>query len=661
MILSADVIYPAMAYTPLTGISAEPSLRTFVETAPPPAPVRPVAEFDPATQVIIKYPLGFPTSLVTDLANTAQVVCLVASTSVQSQATSAFQSAGVNMANVIFLLADTNSYWTRDFGPWFIFNGNNALGVVDFPYNRPRPLDDEVPRTFATTYNYPLYGMNLSQTGGNYMADGINTCAQTTLVYDENTSQTQAQVNQKMLDYMGATHYMTMADPNNTYIDHIDCWGKFLAPDKVLIRSVPTSHSQYTEIEAVANWFANQNCAWGYPYKVYRVNTPQNQPYTNSLILNHRVFVPIMNSTYDQAALNAYAAALPGYTVTGVTGLSSAPWESTDALHCRTHEVPDRNMLFVQHMPLHHQNTLQPAYSINAYIYPHSNTALIPDSVKICYKVNLGPWQSTLLTPIGNNMLTTTLSGFAPGDTIRYFIHAADLSGHSINHPLTGAADPHKFWITPDNIPPVIVHTPITGFSAPDLPLNLTATVTDNYAVANVQLTYRIDNGMEQTVAMNHTTGDTYEVSLQPDIPGNAQYFYYKIIATDAVTPQNTATLPSQDWFIANIIPTAADSQTAEALATRLISLAPNPLSLAYQPLLTAVYSGKAGQKVKLELFNVKGQLMQAQTALCSTSGQHAMNFSLDKGAGERLSAGVYFVRLTGAGRPSILKCVVLP
>ena len=36
---------------------------------------------------------------------------------------------------------------------------------------------------------------------------------------------------------------------NNTYIDHIDCWGKYISPTKVLIREVPDNHPQYDMIE----------------------------------------------------------------------------------------------------------------------------------------------------------------------------------------------------------------------------------------------------------------------------------------------------------------------------------------------------------------------------------------------------------------------------
>ncbi|MCB5265911.1 MAG: agmatine deiminase family protein [Candidatus Cloacimonetes bacterium] len=352
----------------------------FTQTAAPFAPVRPIAEFEPASSVMIRYPLGIPTTLVVALAQTTDVLCLVGSTSQMNSAQNSFSSAGVNMDRVSFMIASTDSYWTRDYGPWFLFDGNGEYGVLDFQYNRPRPGDNMVPEIYANEFDLPYYGMNIKQTGGNYMTDGINTAAQTRIAYSEN-SNNQTNVNTQMQNYLGITNYHVVQDPNNTYIDHIDCWGKFLAPDKILIRSVPASHPQYNAIEATANYFAQQNCAWGYPYRVYRVNTPQNQPYSNSLILNKRVFVPTMNSSYDAAALQVYAQALPGYEIIGVPGSAYTPWESTDALHCRTHEIPDARMLDISHQPYFGDQNYSGEYVFSANIIAHSGAALNADSL----------------------------------------------------------------------------------------------------------------------------------------------------------------------------------------------------------------------------------------------------------------------------------------
>ena len=140
-----------------------------------------------------------------------------------------------------------------------------------------------------------------------------------------------------MQDYYGINTYHVVADPNNEYIDHIDCWGKFLSQNKLLLRQVPSSHPQYNMIEEVADYFSSILTYDGLPWEIFRVNTPDDQPYTNSLILNNKVFVPVMNSPYDGQALEVYENALPNHIVLPFTG----SWESTDALHCRIRGVPD--------------------------------------------------------------------------------------------------------------------------------------------------------------------------------------------------------------------------------------------------------------------------------------------------------------------------------
>ena len=82
-------IVPMFAHQVLPADLTYPELR-FTETPPPPAPVRPVAEFEPASHVLIRYPLGIPVSLVVQLANTAQVICIVSSSQQNAATTKLF-------------------------------------------------------------------------------------------------------------------------------------------------------------------------------------------------------------------------------------------------------------------------------------------------------------------------------------------------------------------------------------------------------------------------------------------------------------------------------------------------------------------------------------------------------------------------------------------
>ena len=208
--------------------------RDFTPTDPPPAPVHSIAEFASQKGVLVRYPFGIPIALIKELSMGDQVTTIVADQIEENTVISQYQSNGVNMDNCNFLHAPTDSYWTRDYGPWFILDGNNEIAIVDFPYNRPRPNDDNLPGFVADMMDVPMYGMDLIHTGGNWMCDGMSEGASTDLVWQENPTLSQQQVDNLVDDYLGVTDYHVVDDPNNTYIDHIDCWGKFLDVDKIL-------------------------------------------------------------------------------------------------------------------------------------------------------------------------------------------------------------------------------------------------------------------------------------------------------------------------------------------------------------------------------------------------------------------------------------------
>ncbi len=415
--------------------------RDFFVTAPPEGPVRNVAEFERMQAVLIRYPFGISYSVIAEMAEDLTVLTVVEDQSEENYVTSQYSSNGVNLSNCEFLHAPTNSIWSRDYGPWFIFDGNDDPGIVNFPYNRPRPLDDEIPIQVATYLGINLFGMDITGAGGNYMTDGMGISSSSDLVWEENPSLSHADIDQMVYDYLGINTYHVVPDPNNTYIDHIDCWGKFLDVDKVLIREVPSSHAQYDEIEATAAYYASQNSAYGTPFEVYRVYTPNNQPYTNSLILNEKVLVPIMGSQWDDDALQAYEVAMPGYEIVGLTG----SWESTDALHCRTKGIADIGMLYIRHIPLLADQPVLPDYQISADITAHSDMGIYVDSVYVIYSVNGGSYDSVLMTNNSGNSFEGSIPGPSEGSQVAYYISAADQSGRLETHPFIGLPDPHSF------------------------------------------------------------------------------------------------------------------------------------------------------------------------------------------------------------------------
>ena len=156
----------------------------FLETDPPSSPMRNVAEFDRMQGALVAYPFGIPLTLVKEMATDVTVTTIVANTNQQNTVTQQYTSAGVNLAHCNFLIAPSDSYWTRDYGPWFESDSLNHIGIIDFPYNRPRPNDDNIPVKLAAMLGVPWYGMNVISTGGNYMTDGLGISSSTDLGMD---------------------------------------------------------------------------------------------------------------------------------------------------------------------------------------------------------------------------------------------------------------------------------------------------------------------------------------------------------------------------------------------------------------------------------------------------------------------------------------------
>ncbi len=413
-------------------------------TTPPPSeqPVRALAEFEHMKGVLIRYPLGISVQIVAEMSEDVIVYCIVTSGQ-QSAAHNAFQNGGVNMSHVVFFNASTDSYWTRDYGPWFAYDANEELIVIDPIYNRPRPSDDEIPAEFGVFMGWDVYGPDLITAGGNWMEDGTDIAASTTLVWDENPGKTHQQIANIVQDYMGVDTYHVVPDVNGEYIKHIDCWGKFLAVDKILIRSVPPTHSQYDEIEAAVDYWENQISAYGWPFQVYRVYTPNNQPYTNSLILNKKVLVPITGSSWDDDAILSYQQAMPGYEVLGFTG----SWESTDALHCRAKGVGDPDYVYIASRPL--QDVIEPvaSYRVAAQIIDYSQAGLNPGQLRLYWRPGTSGSFSyeTLAAIAGTDSFCADIPLQPLGTTVQYYLHAADYSGQQSDFPIVGSAGPFSF------------------------------------------------------------------------------------------------------------------------------------------------------------------------------------------------------------------------
>jgi hypothetical protein len=449
---------------------------------------------------------------------------------------------------------------------------------------------------------------------------------------------------------------MVEQDPNGTYIDHIDCWGKFLAPNKVLIRKVPTSHPQYDEIEATAAFYASQVSSYGTLYKVYRVNTPNNEPYTNSFIMKNKVCVPIMGTANDAAAILAYKMAMPGYQVLGFLGNSSTPWESTDALHCRTHEMADLGMLMISHLPLHDTLTAQACFRIDADINAFSGLTIYPDSVWTIYKVNAGDWDTLAMTHTTGTQWTACIPGQMEGSVISYYIHAEDASNRSSSHPYIGAPDPHKFSVksslrvTPDTL----------LFLNFDEMTNGKTAMVRNYTNHEVVID-QINNTGENpfvwnidpwniTLPYTMQAGDTLSLTVKLAVPvTDAGSLLCDTLFVNTAFSSAQVSICVDPYLFSGISTSSANTE---------FSVYPNPMNG------SAAFSFRTEKDglARIEVFSLMGQLVSIPCSEMLTAGTHVVGWEGRHADGQKLLPGIYLYRilsgdkLIGSGKVLIVK-----
>lgn len=450
---TATVSNPYDAVTSNNSKNATITVYSFQKTPPPATPVRSIAEFEPQRGALIRASVsgsnvtfGVPLDLIREIAeeDTLYIVCnnQTAANTINNYLT----INSINGNHISYILSATNSHWTRDFGPWFVENETNQLEIIDFPYNRNRPNDSQVPLAFGNSTGVSVYGMPLLHTGGNFMTDGMGIAASCDLVTYENSCYSQSELDSIYFNYLGVSTYHLIPDPLNSYIQHIDCWGKFLAPDKIMILQVPPGNPNYTDLENAAQYFANQTSSYGNKYKVYRVYTPNNQPYTNSLILNKKVLVP-MNPTYGsscyQAALASYQQAMPGYEIIGIP---YNDWYDTDALHCRAIQIPQADMLRILHLPILDSIPYENCVTIAANVYTIGNNPGITYDVKLHYQVNQIDYHTVNMT-MQSSQYEAVIPNLNPNDTVYYYIEATNSNNKHLFHPFAGIADPHVFYL----------------------------------------------------------------------------------------------------------------------------------------------------------------------------------------------------------------------
>lgn len=425
---------------------------------PPPTEVRTMAEWEQVQGIIVAWNQFTPiVRQIVDYAQEEGFVYIVCS---DSNSVKTYLTGGnVPLVNLKFIIAPLNSVWCRDYGPWAVYSGiADSLKLIDWTYNRPRPLDDQMSVAFADFINAPLYQTitepnKLIATGGNFMVDGNGTGFSSKLIVNENPTLSINQIEGILDSYMGINRYIKMEVLPYDEIHHIDMHMKLLDEETILVGEYPPGVADGPQIEANLQYILNnyQTC-YGRPYKVVRIPMPpsasgQYPPssnyytYTNSVFINKTIIVPVYGLSLDSTAMRIYRENLPGYNVVSIN--ASSMISSLGAIHCITKEIGVNEPIFFSHAKLLNTLNTSSDYEVKSYIKTTSGIS----SAKVYWRTDTTQSYNSVNMSQSLDTFRASIPAQQLGTKIYYYISATSNSGKTNTKPITAPEGYLKFAI----------------------------------------------------------------------------------------------------------------------------------------------------------------------------------------------------------------------
>lgn len=403
------------------------------------------AEFEEAEGVIFAWE-GY-TYLLTDLikfvADDYKVLIAVDSEYEKKSVMETLRKNGVNMNNVEFFIVSTDSVWIRDYGPWWIYTEDGDREIVDLIYNRPRPNDDKFPSRLAKKMNIPSILARLITPGGNLILDGHGVAIMTDVVFDPSEggdpNLTKEDVERYLREYFNVKKVIFLKRMNNDGTGHIDMFCKLLNDTTVIVGEYSSpdvcAPGNYEILNENAKILANETNGLNQPFKVIRIPMPPSKgsgwwggyttySYTNSLIVNKKVLVPIYGIETDKIALDIYKRLMPGYEIKGFdcSGIITA----NGAIHCITKLIM-KDPLEIKTVPL---KVARADSDIKIDIEVLSTKKINKDKIMLFWSNNdNGPFEGVRMENISGNKYRGTIPPHKNGSIIYYFIEAENVDG----------------------------------------------------------------------------------------------------------------------------------------------------------------------------------------------------------------------------------------
>ncbi len=275
-------------------------------------------------------------------------------TSQRDTAIDYLQNRGVPTSHITWIVEQTNSVWIRDYGPNFLYQiGGNGWGVADFHYYNSRSADDDTPLVIANAMHVPVMDRQFNNVvyteGGNLLQDGLGCVLYSERTYNQNNGVPHAELDARILTAFNAHKGIVPEDPSLDGTGHVDMFLKVMDEDTILVSEYDPNEKDYQILEDAATLFMGETNGAGTPWDVHRIWQPDVyyvlfifpvvRTYTNAMMANDTVILPVYDIPYDATAVSIFETLLPGRTIIPVN--AEVIIESAGAWHCVTMEYPD--------------------------------------------------------------------------------------------------------------------------------------------------------------------------------------------------------------------------------------------------------------------------------------------------------------------------------
>ena len=295
-----------------------------------------------------------------------KVFLIVADEKLKEKVIEMLETANVKLANVSFLIYQTNRSWMRDSGPIIVKNGTKRE-ALNFNFNgwakyKNINLDKHVPAKVAQFLDVPvtqvLYkGKPVIMEGGAIDSNGCGTlltseeCLLHPDIQVRNPDFTKADYEAVFKEYLGITNVIWLGDGiegDDTH-GHIDDLCRFVNEDTIItiVESNPKDNN-YKPLQDNLKRLQNAKLENGKSPKIIQLPMPKRidfdrvrlpASYANFLILNKCVLVPTFNDSNDRIALNTIADCFPDREIIGISSIDLI-W-GFGTLHCLSQQIPE--------------------------------------------------------------------------------------------------------------------------------------------------------------------------------------------------------------------------------------------------------------------------------------------------------------------------------